>query len=194
ARLEAALDVELARRSQIPHDFSAIHVQGKRAHELARKGEPVDLEPRDVTMIALSLVNATAEPPSVTLRLAVSKGYYVRSLARDLAATLGTVAHLTMLRRLRSGPFSIDEAVTLDDPNFASRILSVTAAALRSLPHVILDEAQTRDAGHGKTVHFTNIDMRGDCAWLDGQGNLIAVGTIGEDGAGRVQRGFNLTK
>lgn len=194
ARLEAALDVERARRSQIPPDFSAIHVQGQRAHELARKGEAVELAPRDVSVTALSLTNVTSDPPSVTLRAAVSKGYYVRSLARDLAATLGTVAHLTLLRRLRSGPFSIDEAVEVDDPSLASRLLPVTSAAIRSLPSVTLSEEQARDAGHGKTVYFTSIDVRGACAWLDVRKNLVAIGHVDDAGVGRVSRGFNVTK
>lgn len=194
AELEAALDVERARRSQIPPNFSAIHVQGQRAHELARKGEAVQLEPRDVHVISIDLLRAADDPSCIDLRITVSKGYYVRSLARDLAATLGTVAHLTALRRVRSGPFSIAEATELDDPNFASRLLSVTDAATRSLPSVILDDAQTRNARHGKTVQFTNVETSGDAAWLDPEKNLVAIGHIDETRAGRVRRGFNLTK
>ena len=192
SKLDAALDVERRRRSQIPPNFSAIHVQGQRAHELARRGETVELEPRAVEVLSLDVVRASDEPLHLDVRLAVSKGYYVRSLARDLAATLGTVAHLTALRRVRSGPFTVGEATALDDPELASRMLSVTEAATRSLPTVTLDEAQARDARHGKTVYFTGIETSGDCAWLDERRALVAVGHVDEQRAGRVLRGFNL--
>ena len=194
AKLAAALETERARRSQIPPTFSAIHVQGRRAHELARKGEAVELEPRDVHVVSLDVMRVADDPPQIVLRLCVSKGYYVRSLARDLAQTLGTVAHLTMLRRVRSGPFIIDEAIAPDDPNLVSHVFSISAAATRSLPTVTLDEAQTRDARHGKTVQFTNVETRGDAAWLDAEKNLVAIGHVGETGEGRVLRGFNVTK
>lgn len=189
SQLEAALEIERARRSQIPPNFSAIHVNGRRAHELARKGERVELDPRDVQVASIHLRSTGDDPPHVVLRLAVSKGYYVRALARDLAASLGTVAHLTALRRVRSGPFCIEEASTLDAPDFTARALSIADAARRSLPEVVLDETQARDACHGKIVHL-DTEVRGNAAWLDQQRNLIAVGRIDESGAGRVLRGF----
>ena len=87
-QLEAALDDERNRKSQIPPNFSAIHMQGERAHEIARRGEPVHLPPREIHVLSMQLVDAKENPPTVSLRLSVSKGYYVRALARDLAARL----------------------------------------------------------------------------------------------------------
>jgi tRNA pseudouridine55 synthase len=193
AHLEAALEEERNRKSQIPPNFSAIHTQGERAHEIARRGETVELAPREIHVLSLQLLDAAESPPTVDLRLSVSKGYYVRALARDLAARLGTVGHLTALRRIRSGPFAIEEACTLDDENFSTRLLSVSDAAKKSLPSITLTEAACIDAGHGKIISFSTNDPRGATAWLDAQGNLVAVGHIGEDGAGRVMRGFNVT-
>jgi tRNA pseudouridine55 synthase len=192
--LEAALVEEQNRKSQIPPDFSAIHTQGERAHEIARRGETVELAPREIHVLSLQLLGAKTDPPSIDLRLTVSKGYYVRALARDLAARLGTVGHLTALRRIRSGPFAIAEACSVDDENFSSRIFSVSDAARKSLPSITLDEAARVDAGHGKVVSFSESDPRGATAWLDGQGNLVAIGHIGEDGVGRVLRGFSATR
>jgi tRNA pseudouridine55 synthase len=192
ADLEAALEEERNRKSQIPPNFSAIHTQGERAHEIARRGEAVELAPREIHVLSLQLLKVADNPPTVGLRLSVSKGYYVRALARDLAARLGTVGHLTALRRVRSGPFAIEEACTLDDGNFSSRLLSVSDAAKKSLPSITLSEAARVDAGHGKVVSFSESDPRGATAWLDAHGNLIAIGHVGEDGSGRVLRGFNV--
>lgn len=189
-QLEAALTEERNRRSQIPPDFSAIHTQGERAHEIARRGEAVDLPPREIHVLSLQLIQTKIDPPSIDLRIVVSKGYYVRALARDLAARLGTVGHLTALRRIRSGAFSIDNAGAVDDENFTARLLSVADAAKKSLPSVTLSEAARVDAGHGKVVVFSERDARGATAWLDSQGKLVAIGHIGEDHVGRVLRGF----
>jgi tRNA pseudouridine55 synthase len=188
--LEAALEKERTRRSQIPPDFSAIHTQGERAHEIARRGEAVDLPAREIHVVSLQLLDAADHPPTLSLRLAVGKGFYVRALARDLATSLGTVGHLTALRRIRSGPFSIDEACALDDEDFSTRGLSLSQAAMRSLPPVTLSEPACVDAGHGKVISFSATDPRGATAWLNGEGSLIAIGHIGDDGAGRVLRGF----
>ncbi len=189
--LDAAIVHERNRKSQIPPNFSAIHTQGERAHEIARRGEVVELAPREIHVLSLQLISARTDPPSIDLRLAVSKGYYVRALARDLAAHLGTVGHLTALRRTRSGCFSIADACSLDDENFSARVLTVSEAARKSLPSVTLSEGARIDAGHGKVVTFFETDPRGATAWMDSQGNLVAIGHIGEDGVGRVLRGFS---
>lgn len=190
-RLDAAITEEQNRKSQIPPHFSAIHVNGERAHDIARRGEAMELAPREIHVLSLQLLGAKTDPPSLALRVKVSKGYYVRALARDLAARLGTVGHLTALRRIRSGPFSIADACLLDDEDFTTRILSVSEAAKKSLPSITLGEGARIDAGHGKVVSFSATDPRGATAWLDGEGNLIAIGNVAEDGSGRVLRGFN---
>ncbi len=188
--LDIALAEERVRIEQIPPIFSAIHVDGERAHELARAGKEVVLAPRPVSVRALDVLRTTEHPPSVTLRVEVGKGYYVRSLARDLAESLGTLGHLTMLRRTRSGPFTAEESTALDAPDFAVRALSIEDAAKRTLPFVVLDEAQTRDAGHGKKLVFAPELSVPAIAWLDEAGALLAIGSIDAEGVGRVLRGF----
>jgi tRNA pseudouridine55 synthase len=192
SHLDAALLEEQNRKSQVPPDFSAIHTHGERAHEIARRGETVELAPREIHVLSLQLIEAKMDPPSLDVRLTVSKGYYVRALARDLAARLGTVGHLTTLRRIRSGPFSISDACALDAEDFSARILSVSEAAKKSLPSITLGDAACVDAGHGKIISFSESEPRGATAWLDAQGNLIAIGHVGEDGMGRVLRGFSV--
>lgn len=97
---------------QRPPAYSALKVDGRRAYALARAGETVTLATRQVTIHGLTLLEAT--PDSATFSALVSKGTYIRSLARDIAMALGTVGHVAMLRRTRSGPFTLAEAITLD--------------------------------------------------------------------------------
>ncbi len=94
---------------QVPPQFSAVHVNGRRAHEAARKGETVQLEPRPITIRRLELFEY--QPPNATLIVACSKGTYIRSLARDIAEALGTCAHVSRLSRTRIGNFSLEQAV-----------------------------------------------------------------------------------
>jgi tRNA pseudouridine55 synthase len=108
AQIEQALDGERARRVQVPPQVSAIKVGGVRAHAIARSGGEVELEPRDVVVHELEVLDCSL--PYLTVRLLVSKGYYVRSFARDLGSTLGVPASLSALRRTKSGDLGLDGA------------------------------------------------------------------------------------
>jgi len=193
-RLRAALEGERARTSQVPPAFSAIQKDGERAYARARRGEAVELEPREVRVHRLEVVACSDDPAWLTVRVEVDKGYYVRSLARDLALSLGTLGHLTSLRRTRSGCFTLDEALPLDTPDdeLAARVEHLARAASRALPVARLSEVGARDAHHGRPVQAADIDAptRGPSAWLDAHGGLIAVGELDEAGVGRVLRGF----
>jgi tRNA pseudouridine55 synthase len=192
--LRAALEAEHARVEQVPPAFSAIQQGGQRAHARARRGEPVDLPARSVRVHRMELLACSQEPPWLAVRLEVDKGYYVRSLARDLAQALGTVGHLTSLRRTRSGCFTLDEALPLDTPDdeLAARVEDLSRAASRTLPVARLSEVGARDARHGRAVQPGDIDapVAEPCAWLDGHGDLVAIGQVESDGTGRVLRGF----
>ncbi len=98
---------------QVPPQYSAVHVGGKRAYQAARSGEEVELSPRQVTVTRIDLLEHS--PPEATIRVACSKGTYIRSLARDIAQRLGTCAHVTKLVRIRIGGFRIEDAVAPDD-------------------------------------------------------------------------------
>jgi len=189
SRLDEALAAERARAEQVPPAFSAIHADGQRAHERARRGEAVELGARPVSVRELEVLE-TGEA-TLRLRLLVSKGYYVRSLARDLASRLGTVGHLTELRRLRSGAFTLAEAAPLAALSPASASLPLATAAARVLPVAKLSEAGTAHARAGRAVPPSEIEPAapGVHAWLAPDGALVAVGEI-EGDAGRVKRGF----
>ena len=118
---------------QIPPAFSAIKVDGKRAFDLARAGEMPEMQPRGVKVHSLSLRPPDAADDNATLQEAtlsahVSKGTYIRSLARDIAIAAGTVGHVSMLRRTRAGPFELAAAISLDKLNEC-----VNGAQLRNL-------------------------------------------------------------
>jgi len=97
---------------QIPPAFSALKIDGKPAYARARAGEALEMKPRRVTIHDLRMVES--DEASATLAATVSKGTYIRSLARDIAEALGTVGHVAMLRRTRAGPFALESAISLD--------------------------------------------------------------------------------
>lgn len=112
-------DIERARRSltgtitQVPPLHSAIKVDGKRAYELARKGQTAELKGREVLISEFEITTYT--PPVVAFRVVCSKGTYIRSLARDFGQALGVGAHLSSLCRTRIGPFRLDDAKSIDE-------------------------------------------------------------------------------
>ncbi|HEY9594646.1 MAG TPA: tRNA pseudouridine(55) synthase TruB [Spirochaetia bacterium] len=112
AEIEAALPGFRGEMLQVPPAFSAIHVGGRRAYDAARRGEDVALAPRAVTVAALDLLDW--RPPVATLRVSCSKGTYIRSLARDIAARIGTCAFVSGLRRTRVGGFRVEDAHPAD--------------------------------------------------------------------------------
>lgn len=178
--LEAALVGERARTSQIPPSVSAIKIDGVAAHARIRRGEILELPPRAVIVHHLEVTRVAETEVDVTL--SCGKGYYVRSLARDLAAAMGTVAHLTMLRRTASGPFSINDV--------SDELIPLAAAATRTIGASQLTDDGAVRAGHGKRLTPDDFAERKDgvSAWLH-QGELVAVGEVVE-GEGRVLRGF----
>jgi tRNA pseudouridine55 synthase len=191
---------EKERTRQVPPAVSAIKKDGVRSYERARRGEATEeLAPRDVKVHGIELldggIDADGHGGWLALTCHVGKGYYVRALARDLAAALGTVGHLTALRRTRSGAFELDEAMALDTPGdeLAARVIDLARAATRALPEVRLTESGVRDARFGRAVRSEDLgasEASGPAAWLDAEGTLVAVGERAHDGTGRVVRGF----
>lgn len=197
-RLGAALDAEAARASQIPPAFSAIQKDGVRAHHAARKGHALTLDARDVVVRSLAVRGGSAEPPFVDVELDVGKGYYVRSFARDLGEALAIPACLSALRRTRSGPFAIEESVTLDALSSMSSDERVTGlapladVARRALPCATLTAEGLRKAPLGQRLaaeHFaTTPHDDAPFAWLDESGGLVSIGARREEGGYAILR------
>jgi tRNA pseudouridine55 synthase len=101
---------------QVPPMYSAVKVDGQRLHELARQGKTVERKARTVTIYEINVeeMNLTEDRPTVTFTVACSKGTYVRTLCVDIGAVLGYPAHMSYLQRIKSGPFTLEQCVTLE--------------------------------------------------------------------------------
>jgi len=130
--IASALQALTGTFAQVPPAYSARRVGGRRLYELARRGEAVPGRARPVTVRALTLLGASGETLDIEVRC--TPGTYVRALARDLGTSLGVGGHLTALRRLRSGDFGLEEAVSLESLAKEGRARAIPMARL--LPHV----------------------------------------------------------
>jgi tRNA pseudouridine55 synthase len=111
--LEAKMQTFIGERLQVPPIYSAIKVGGRKAYDLARRGEEVDLTPRKVHIYELALLRW--ESPNAVVRVRCSRGTYIRSIAHDIGEAMGSHAHLVTLRRIRLGPFSVERATPLEE-------------------------------------------------------------------------------
>jgi tRNA pseudouridine55 synthase len=187
--IEAALEPFRGTFLQRPPAFSAKKIDGRRSYAIARAARAgADLEPRatapvNVTTHRLEIVNA--ESDTVTLRVDCSAGFYIRSLAHDLGERLGIGAHLTALRRTRSGDFDITRAITLDaaerDPGLAAQSIVAMSEMLPGAPSVTLTGEGVRHVTHGRAVGPTDFAsiVPGPIAplvrLLDADGELVAL-------------------
>lgn len=112
------------RIEQVPPEYSACKVDGKRAYELARKGREVELKPKVLVIDEIELIEYS--PTSITIRVVCSKGTYIRALARDIGKALGSGGHLTALRRTRVGDAHIADCLNVDQTSELLRSVSVT--------------------------------------------------------------------
>ena len=155
---------------QIPPRYSAIKVDGKRSYDLARSGEVVELKSRQVTVDSFELLEYDGE--AATFEVACGKGTYVRSLARDLAAALGTCGHVTMLRRTRVGPFHLEQSFTLDaleklcHRDAVSDALRPVETALDDIPVLALTEQEAIELKHGRAIVLTPSLIAANPAWI----------------------------
>lgn len=174
---EAVLQVERQRTTQIPPQFSAIKLEGVRAYKSARRGEQVELEARPVRVNQLTYVQH--DDSELVVDLIVSKGYYVRSLARDLCLQLGVPGHLGELRRTRSGCFELNEACSWPPTPVPPALLSVRDASIRALPTTSLTAEGEDRARKGQKLwgdHFTTAMVLEPSVWLSAAGDPIALG------------------
>jgi len=194
AEIEAVLPRFTGPIEQVPPAYSALKVDGERAYDLARKGEAVELKSRSVTIHDLTVEAAAAD--SVTLIAQVSKGTYIRSLARDIALALGTVGHVTMLRRLKAGPFGIEAAISLDKLNEVGKgaplenVLLPLEAGLVDIPALNLSPEQASMVRQGRVL--TGLPHTDGLHWAKAGPVPVALMEL-SGGAATVVRGFNLS-
>ena len=219
--VKAALQQFTGSIEQIPPAYSAIKVDGKRAYDRARAGEAVEMKKRAVTIHALTIRHAErvsasiSKPASVeqkekwtlkqvqgdepieflTLRAHVSKGTYIRSLARDIADALGTCGHVTYLRRKKAGPFDEKQAISLDKLGGIGSgaplndLLLPLEAGLDDIPALHLDQTDAQAVQSGRVVSELPQSDGLYCAMLD---NVPVALVKIVAGSTKVVRGFNL--
>jgi tRNA pseudouridine55 synthase len=160
---------------QVPPMVSALKVDGRRLHELAREGIEVEREARPVTVHRFE-VAATRDPVVYAITVECSSGTYVRSLAADLGHHLGGGAHLRALRRTAVGSFTESEATSVEDV-----VLAPAAVALRDYPRVEVNAQVAAAIAHGKAMARHDLVVEGDGPWavVDGEGVLLAVYEVG---------------
>ena len=191
--IQTALPEFTGEINQIPPAYSALKISGKRAYALARNGKEVALAPRQIWIEKLELVEF--EPGSAIFRVTCGKGTYIRALARDLAKRLGTVGHVSQLRRTAVGPFHEKAAISLDivetlvhSARLAAQILPVDTA-LADIPALELPENDALRLRSGQTIAVTGTDSETIRA-TSGE-RLVALAKI-ETGRLRPLRVFNL--
>ena len=182
ARIKEALHGFVGQIEQVPPAFSAVKVDGRRAYALARDGADLDLAARPLWVEELLLTDRP-DPDHATLTLTCGKGGYVRSLARDLGQTLGCLGHVLRLRRLWSGPFRAEDAVSLQTIEDMARTPELDAlllpleTGLAGLPRLTCPETSVARLRHGNAapVHPGEAAYGDEC-WVCHDGRAVAIG------------------
>ncbi len=188
AQFEEALKTFVGEIEQTPPPYSAVKVQGRKAYEMAREGEQVELAPRKITVHHLEVLEWT--PPEVVIDVHCSSGTYVRSLANDLGVMLGCGAYLIGLRRTKSGRFSLRDSVPLRKLQEAFtagnwyQYLIPAAEALGDWPAIELSPDEVEGVRHGHRVKVVGDPTETKVRGVSTQGELVALMeiTVNEDG------------
>lgn len=195
AALEAVLPQFTGTIWQRPPIFSALKVDGERAYDLARAGETVELQPRQIDVDAIALIEHGSEQS--VLEVTCGKGTYVRSLARDIAEALGSRGHVSLLHRAAVGPFHDQDALTIDQLEALplderDALLKPVAAGFADLTEIRLDPHQATAVRHGNAVLLTGAGapVSLDECWVSFKGEVLATGWV-EFGQFKCRRVFN---
>lgn len=194
--IRAALPAFIGTISQQPPAYSALKIDGERAYDLARAGETVVLAPRQVQITDLQYVYAP-DADHAAFVVACGKGTYVRALARDMALALGTVGHVSALRRSRVGPFNLSQAISLEKlTELAHKGEALTALqpltlALDDIPARVVDQQEAQRLRHGQTILATPSEASLHTMLAIEAGQPVAMIVV-QDGVWRPVRGFNL--
>ncbi|MCT8268761.1 tRNA pseudouridine(55) synthase TruB [Afifella sp. JA880] len=165
--------------SQVPPRYSAVKIAGERAYDLARDGETVELEPREIVVHRLDLVDRPDADHAI-FHAECGKGTYVRALARDMAEELGTVAHVSALRRLVVGPFGEDDMVPYSEleanAETPGALLRPVEAGLTDLPSIRIDNQAAMRLRNGQAAFLRGADAPiGGSAYTVSEGRLVAL-------------------
>jgi len=183
--IEEILPEFMGEIDQVPPPFSAIKIGGAKSYELAREGKKVDLGPRQVIIYDLKFISY--KPPDLALEIECSAGTYIRSLAYDLGERVSTGAHLAALRRIKSGPFTIDDAIPfpkLEVGFLVDKWEKYIVPAVDALPDLPVVKVNQEDLDHVKFGHqiSANPGSSGLARAVSKDGELVAILEAVEDG------------
>ena len=188
------------RISQVPPIYSAIKKDGKRSYDLARNNQEVELDPREVDIH--SLVCLANDKEKASFNVTTGKGAYIRSLGRDMARALGTRGHISSLRRLRVGPFSLDASISLDffekidNSANAFEALHPVSTALDDIPALAITEEDATRLRRGQKIEVDQSTLVSDAddvvMTAIYQGQLVAMVSLRHTTASPI-RVFNLS-
>ncbi|MDR1008721.1 MAG: tRNA pseudouridine(55) synthase TruB [Rickettsiales bacterium] len=194
--IEEVLPKFMGAISQIPPRFSAIKINGQRAYDLARAGAEFDIKPRANFIHLLRLIEQVAMD-EFKFEVQAERGFYVRSLARDMAAALGTAGHASLIRRTASGPFTLESAISLDN---IAKMLQNSAQldarefvldiclVLDGIPAIGIDESQQARLKHGQTLETSLSDGLYRALFQD---RLVCIAKAA-NGVLKPERAFNI--
>ena len=197
-QIQAALPAFIGTIDQVPPIFSAIKLQGERAYDIARAGGSPEMTARPVEVYGLECLGIP-NLDHASFRIQCGKGFYVRSIARDLAVKLGTYGHISALRRTKVGPFTLNHAISLEKlaelshKDAALTALLALRMALDDIPALNLtaDEAQRLRAGQSIMIRPQYMDlMNAELVFAEHQGVPVAM-VEAKAGSFRVVRGFH---
>ncbi len=172
-KMEALIHTFLGKIHQTPSMFSAIKIQGKPLYRLARKGIEIERKEREIEIYKIQIEEMAL--PLVCFKVSCSKGTYIRTLGKDIGRKIGCGAHLLRLRRTRSGPFTLEQAISwkrlkdLSKPDHLQPWLISLEAALSNLPEVIGDEQLVRKVRFGKEMMVQDLSPKTLPAFEKGQ-------------------------
>ena len=193
ASVEAALAGFRGEIRQRPPDYSAVQVEGRRAYAMARSGTPADLPERLVVIHSLELIAWNSDDPARPLAIVdveCSAGTYIRALARDLGAAVGSGAYLGALVRTASGPFRLEDGISLDGlraaaadgPSGLRPLLLPSDAGLEALASIRMTAEELRDAAMGRFVRpsagVAGLPAEGPIRLLDLHGRIAGIGML----------------
>ncbi len=170
---------------QVPSAVSAIKVDGQRSYARVRAGEDVALKARKVHVDTFEIddIRTEGQYRDIDVRVVCSSGTYIRALARDLGVSLGVGGHLTMLRRTRVGPFTLEHARTLDELGAEFGVLDLDHAARLTFPAFEADEVQANDIRFGRALASVDLGAPGPVAVFAPGGEFLALYEAAGDGA-----------
>ena len=181
----SALELQIGEIYQRPSNYSAIKIDGKRAYELARAGVDVELKERRVSIYSLKVFQITRHESGIDIEISVdcSAGTYIRSIARDLGERLAVGGHLIALRRTAVMPFTLAEAMSIDQLRATPQLLSIDGAIERIFPRRTLTIEEVASVSHGRSIELAAERERKSAAFTP-EGTFIAL--LAEKG-GRAQ-------